>query len=696
MSLFNEKTENVARIINQWKADLSRWNEQYRRGLPCEVSDTEFDRKMQELKTMEGQYPELATPDSPTQRIGVEPPSGWPRRKHKSPMLSLENMFSLETLEERMYKIGKKLFPSNPNFVLWTVEYKVDGCAVELVYEHGRLASALTRGDGNYGDDILENARTVPDIPVTLSGRFAKLPRFEVRGELYMKNSEFHAWNQSNKKKSANPRNATAGAIRLLDPKECSRRPLRFIAHSVACPETVPKDILNQQMFNSCLQRQGFATAALLMPEYRDQGLTVSETIEFCRAVYAEGSELLTRPDYEIDGLVIKLYYFIERKCIGSTSSSPRWAFALKMEKYEGETTLKNVFWQVGKTGACTPVAEYDPVQIAGTTVTYSTLSNIDIITELDLRIGDTVKVAKAGKIIPQIIGVVRRGENAQAILPPKVCPACGQSLVLENVSESNKESGEKKKEKRTVVRCVNSDCGGILKKQLEFYASREAVDIPGLGEQLVELLVHQTGLEDIGDLYALSPATLVRLPRVGEKSARKILDAIQSRKNPPLKNFIRGLPILHVGEGTSKRLSKHFKSLDAIVGATYESLLAVEDIGETTARSIYQFFKSERWNQLMTKFKKHGVAPASETQPIASSQKLSGKTIVVTGKLELYTRSGIEAAIEQHGGRASGSVSKNTDYLIVGAKPGSKLSKANSLGVPVLSEEQFRSMIGA
>lgn len=710
MSLFSTNepkkclTINPQPLIETKRKNLVRWNDQYRRGKPCEVSDGVYDKELRELKKLEEQYPQFDCPDSPTHRIGGEPPSGWPRRNHESPMLSLENVFSIDELRNRLDKAEKTLRTKGHGPSWWVIEHKIDGCALELSYEYGKLVMALTRGQDGEGDDILENVKTIPDIPLVLkTPELAALQLLEIRGEVYMKNSAFEAWNETAKKKAANPRNATAGALRRLDTRQCARTPLSFIAHSVARADTVPNHVTTQQAFNRLMIEEGFATAQLSSKENTFRMYTGFEVLEFCQKVYGEGQDLLGWYDFETDGLVIKLNQLSEREVLGATSKEPRWAFALKMEEYKAVTTLEEVLFEVGKTGAITPRARYKPCRIAGTTVTYSTLSNLDIITELGIAIGDEVEIEKSGKIIPNIVRLVKKAKNRREILPPECCPDCHRPVVIEN--ERDEETGtlfavpgKSRSVKRRVIRCVNPDCGGILKRQIEFYASREAVDIPGLGGFLIDMLVDRGYVEDIADLYTLTASTLLQLPKVGDALAKRTVDAIRSRKSPPLRNFIRGLPINFVGEGTSKRLAAHFKTFDAVRTATVEDLLKVPDIGSYTAQSIYQYFNSERWKKLMTKLKENNVWPEGKQEETATptgAKPLAGMTVVVTGKLEKFGRTEVNDVIEHYGGHAAGSVSSKTNLVVVGDKPGSKKSKAETLGIRIVYEREFYSMIG-
>lgn len=708
MSLFDtdEKSDQIASRIAELVETLNRCNERYRKGMPSGMNDAQFDRELRELKILEEEHPQYVLPESPTLRIGGEPPSGWPRVKHETPMLSIENVFSIEDLKNRLGKTEDTLRKKGYGPAYWVIERKVDGCALELSYENGKLIQALTRGEAGAGDNILENVKTIPDIPLVLTtAELAGLPKLEIRGEVYMKNSAFEAWNKTAVKKAANPRNATAGAIRRLDTKQCARTPLSFIAHSIARQTTLPSEVLTQQAFNSLMIEAGFTTALIPSKESTFRLFTGFQVLEFCRMVYEKGRrDLIDGHDFETDGLVIKLNYFAERDILGATSREPRWAFALKMEEYKAVTTLEDVLFEVGKTGAITPRAQYKPCRIAGTEVTYSTLSNLDIITELGIAIGDEVEIEKSGKIIPNIVRLVKKGENRKKILPPKCCPACNRPVVIENERDEEVKTllpvqGKGRTGKRRVIRCVNPDCVGMLKRQIEFYGSREAVDISGLGPNIVGLLVDHGLVRDIADLYVLTAKQLASLPTVGTKTAENLYRAIRDRKSPPLKNFIRGLPIFFVGDGTSKRLAAHFKTFDAVVNASYEQLESVDDIGEFTATSIYQYFNSERWKNLMKKLQDNNVRPEGKKEEPAETsgaKPLAGLTVVVTGKLEKFDRHAVNDAIEFYGGKAGSGVTGKTDLLVKGDRPGqNKITLAEKHKIHVIEEPEFYAMIG-
>jgi len=672
--------EDEIRKIGELVELLNHCNDRYRCGEPSGLSDTEFDKRLRELAILEEKHPQYAHADSPTRRIGVEPSAGHAPVKHLVPMLSIENVYSISELNDFLKKTEEALQKQKLGPASWVIEHKVDGCSLALVYEDGKLVSAHSRGTGLEGENVLILAKTIQGIPhrMRFSGTVPK--RVEIRGEVYIPISAFRRWNARMNGKYANPRNAAAGAMHLLDAKECAKRPLHFMAHSIASMEYYPGHVTSQRQFLADLEQLGFRTPGLKNDAVP---FTSNEVAKFCESAYKEGNEVNRNIDYETDGLVIKLDDFARRDKVGSTAKYPKWEIAFKVELFEAETELENVDWQVGKTGVVTPVALLKPVQIAGTTVSRSTLHNLDELDRLQLQIGDTVLVRKAGKIIPKVVASVRRGKQPKRIVPPTVCPSCGSMLVTEQ------EDG-----KATVLRCTNfSDCPGQQIDRILFYTSRDAIHIHGFGEKLVTSLFELGLVRDFADLYALTASDFMKVPHLGNKTAVKLVEALRAAKSPELEPFLHGLTIFNVGEGTSKRLARHFKSLEKIIAATESSLAGVTDIGPITAASIRQFFQSSFWRTIMSKLQTAGVKPQS-VRETTSSQTLAGKTIVVTGTLEHYTRSQIERAIEENGGKASGSVSKNTSYLVVGSSPGSKLTKAESLGITVLTEEEFMQLI--
>jgi DNA ligase (NAD+) len=646
--------------------ELNRANELYRKGEQSPLTDAEFDRKMRELRELEENDPQNIPPDSPTQTIGKESAeAGFERVKHSFPMLSIENVYTLEDLDAWMRKIEEK-YPD----VRFLVEPKIDGAALSLIYEKGKFVRALTRGDGEYGDNVFENAWLIPGIPTVLRGE----DDVEIRGEVVMFRKEFDEWNEKQGKKYANPRNAAAGSLRLLDPGEAAKRPLSFIAHS--CGTGVPEK--SQIRFLEFCAEQGIDSSV-----YRIDTPEAATRQEVLNAIKNTGPAELP---YETDGFVIKVNQFSLREKLGETASAPRWEIALKLEQYDGVSVLKDVVWQAGKTGVITPVAVFETVSIAGTDVSRATLHNLDEIQRLDVAIGDTIRVIKAGKIIPKVEKVLERPADRKMISPPVACPSCGEHVgcgALELYIPASQGGS-------SIVYCGNPSCPAKIAGNILSFCSRDGVDILSFGETAIEALVAKGILRDSADVYLLTEEQL-KTVFPGPKMAKKILKAIQEKKRPELAKFLYGLPIYGAGEGTAKRLVKHFKTLDKIVAASKEELEAVDDIGTATASSLSSFFHSKKWEIMAKKFKEADVVPQSLQEETAKKTHVfDGQTIVVTGTLEKYSRKEIESLIESHGGKASGSVTKKTSFVVAGENAGSKLAKAKELNIPVLSEEEF------
>ncbi|HWB09549.1 MAG TPA: NAD-dependent DNA ligase LigA [Pirellulales bacterium] len=637
-----------------------------------EISDLEYDKLVARLKELEAEHPELITPDSPTQRVSEQPIDGLTQVEHRVPMLSIENTYSLPEVREFAARAAKKL----PGEIAWVVELKVDGVAVGIIYENGLLARGVTRGNGRVGDEITHNIRTIGDVPLRLAGEGAP-PVLEVRGEVYMTNSDLVKLNQEQAKKGeppfANSRNVTAGSIRLLDPRLCARRRLRFFCHGVGYVEGV--EATNHMDFLAALRGYGLPTTPMV--ECFD---SIEPALAHCESLIERLHEL----DFEIDGLVLKVNDFEQRERLGTTTKSPRWVVAYKFEKYEATTRLNDIRVQVGKTGAITPVADLEPVELAGTVVSRASLHNADEIERKDVRIGDVVVVEKAGKIIPHIVRVEKhlREGHPHKFHFPKSCPECGAGLV--------------KDEGGVYIRCPNPACPAQLKERLRYFASRNAMDIEGLGDKLVDQLVDDGLVRGYGDLYRLSPDELMKLERMGRRSSEKLLLGIEASKNRGLARLLNALAIRHVGVRLATVLAENFGSIEALIKASEEELADVHEVGEIIAKSVHHYLHSEYGAATLRELRELGLnmhAPRSP-KPAEGGGKLAGKTLVVTGTLQKYTRDEIEELIAQHGGRATSSVSKSTDYVVAGEKAGSKLEKAQSLGVPVLSEKDFEKLI--
>ena len=635
------------------------------------ISDLQYDRLLQHLTAWEKRFPSLVTPESPTQKIGDQPVEGLRQVAHRIPMLSIENTYTEAELRDFLQRV-EKLLSGQP--VEWVVELKVDGVAASIRYDQGQLTAAVTRGNGEIGDDVTHNARTIRGLPLRLQGK--QIPKtLEVRGEVYMTNSDLVQLNQQRaglgEAEFKNPRNVTAGSIRLLDPKLCAKRKLRFLCHGIG--------------FCEGLQ---FSTHMEFLAKVRDLGIPITpmvksfqspqDVVDHCNELVENLHEL----DFEVDGLVIKVNSLEQRESLGATSKSPRWLIAYKIEKYEAITKLLAIKTQVGKTGTVTPVAELEPVQLAGTTVSRASLHNLDEIRRKDVRVGDWVVVEKAGKIIPHIVRVEKH--RRQGDLPefdfPQLCPECGELLVKDA-------SG-------VYIRCVSLQCPAQWRQRLRYFATRDCMDIEGLGDKLVNQLVDSQTVNSYADLYSLTLEQLMKLERMGKKSAENLIQGIQASKQRGLSRVLNAITIRHVGQRVATVLARRFGSAEKLMLATEDELSSTEEIGPIIAKSVYDYCRSEEGRQIFEQLANAGVLlTTSQEDSVDHSGVFAGKTLVVTGTLEHYSRDEIERLIGKLGGKASGSVSKKTDYLVAGQAAGSKLEKAKELGVKVLSEEEFRAL---
>lgn len=637
-----------------------------------EITDLEYDKLYNELKELEAAHPALITPDSPTQRIGDAPVSHLEQVAHRVPMMSIDNTYSEEDLKKYVEKTTK-LLEGEP--VEWVVELKIDGIAVSVLYENGQLIRGLTRGNGQVGDDITHNLRTIGDVPLKLYGD--PPPVLEVRGEIYMTNSELVRINKeraaADEEPYANTRNLSAGAVRRLDPRLAAAMNLRMFCHGVGYVEGLK------------------ATNHIdFLREIRGYGLPPTPNVEAfgdIDAAIAHGNEMiegLHELDFEVDGLVFKVNNFEQRQKLGATSKSPRWLIAYKFEKFEAITKVNEIRVNVGKTGAITPLAFLEPVQIAGTTVSRASLHNFDEVARKDVRVGDTVVVEKAGKIIPHIVRVEleKRVGDPPPFLPPTNCPDCGTLLV--------------KEADIVYIRCPNIACPAKFKRMLQHYAGRNAMDIEGLGEELVHQLVEAKLVSSFGDLYRLTLDGLMELERMGKKSSEKLLKGIAASRDRGLARLLYGLSIPHVGQRVGATLAEHFSTIDNLLAATPEEMVKAEDIGEIIAQSVHEFLHSEYGVQTIDDLRSAGLKMVSDAPPRPTTGPLAGKSVVVTGTLTKYSRDEIQNLIESLGGRAAGSVSKKTDFVVAGEEAGSKLEKAQKLGVKVLTEAEFDALIAA
>ncbi len=635
-----------------------------------EISDRQYDKLMDRLKELEAAHPELVTPDSPTQKVGGEPVATLRPVHHRMPMLSIENTYSLDELRKYGQRIAK-LLPDEK--IAWVVELKIDGVAVSVSYDGGRLVQGATRGDGRTGDDVTHNIRTVVDCPMKLADAPPRV--LEVRGEVYMTNSDLVRLNEEQQKAGgplyANTRNCAAGSIRLLNPRDAARRRLRLFCHGVGYVENLRAK-----------------THMEFLAELRRYGLPATphvECFEDFEAAVAHCEELiesLHELDFEVDGLVLKVNDFAQRERLGTTSKSPRWLIAYKFEKFEGPTKLLDIRVQVGKAGTITPVADLAPIELAGTVVRRASLHNAEEIERKDVRIGDMVVVEKAGKVIPHVVRVEkheRQGHPRKFVFPTR-CPECDTPLV--------------KDEGGVYIRCPNNECPAQIKERLRYFASRGAMDIEGLGDKLVDQLVETGAVKSYGDLFRLSLDTLTNLERMGQKSSEKLLEGIEASKSRGLARLLNALSIRHVGARVAAVLAEHFHSIDELREATIEELSAMHEIGPVIAKSIHGFVHSAFGCRALDDLAGSGVKMTADHPPRQRAKAIAGKTFVVTGTLERYGRDEIEELITRLGGRAASSVSKKTDYVVAGEKAGSKLDKARELGIPVLTEAQFAELL--
>jgi DNA ligase (NAD+) len=638
-----------------------------------EIPDAEYDRLMRRLQELEAEHPDLVTPESPTQRVGAKPLKQFAEVRHTIPMLSLNNAFSDEEAEEFDRRARERLGEERIHYV---AEPKLDGLAIAVVYENGALIRAATRGDGTTGEDVTLNVRTIESVPLRLRGKH--IPELlEVRGEVYMPHKGFAELNQRQAKRGektfANPRNAAAGSLRQLDPRVTAERPLEMYCYGVG--EVRGADLPDRH--------------SKVLEQLRDWGLRVSPEIKVVRGIDAcldYHRNLLDKRDtlpYDIDGVVYKVDRIEQQRELGFVARAPRWALAHKFPAEEEMTELRDIEVQVGRTGAVTPVARLEPVSVGGVTVTNATLHNEDEIERKDVRIGDTVIVRRAGDVIPEVVGVVKskRPRNAKKFRMPKKCPVCG--------SEVERLEGE------AVARCTGGlFCPAQRREAIKHFASRRALDIEGLGDKLVDQLDEQGLVKDVAGLYDLSLEQVAGLERMAEKSAQNLLDALEDSKETTLARFIYALGIGQVGEATARNLARHFGNLPALQKASLDDLQEVPDVGEVVAESIHTFFRQAHNKEVIKRLQKAGVHWKDEQPVSKAKQPLAGQTFVLTGTLDSMTRDEAKDRLQALGAKVSGSVSKKTNYVVVGAEPGSKAAKAEALGVTLLDEAAFARLL--
>ena len=667
----NVSLQEAASSIRELREQIRKHDNLYYVQAEPEISDLQYDRLLSELTDWEVRFPSLITPDSPTQKIGDRPVEGLAQVAHRIPMLSIENTYTEGELREFFQRVEKNL-PGEP--IEWVVELKVDGVAASIRYENGQLVAAITRGNGEVGDDVTHNARTIRGLPLQLQG--AGIPKtLEVRGEVYMTNTDLVALNQQRagigEAEFKNPRNVTAGSIRLLDPKICAKRKLRFLCHGMGFCDGL--QVRTHMEFLQKVGQLGVPSTPLVQCFQSTQ-----EVVAHCNHLVENLHEL----DFEVDGLVVKVNSLEQRESLGSTSKSPRWVIAYKIEKYEAVTRLLAIKTQVGKTGTITPVAELEPVQLAGTTVSRASLHNFDEIRRKDVRVDDWVVVEKAGKIIPHIVRVEKHRRDRE--LPeygfPEQCPECSERLVRDQAG--------------VYIRCVSSQCPAQWRQRLRYFATRDCMDIEGLGDKLVNQLVDAQLVNSYADLYGLTLEQLMTLERMGKKSAENLLQGIQVSKQRGLSRVLNAITIRHVGQRVAMVLARRFGSAASLTSAGLEELSNTEEIGPIIAKSVYEFCRSDEGKQVFEQLAHAGVSlETSEEDSVDRSGVFANKTLVVTGTLEHYSRDEIERVIEKLGGKASGSISKKTDYLVAGQAAGSKLQKAEQLGVKILTEAEFREL---
>jgi DNA ligase (NAD+) len=669
-----ENKAQAEKEIRRLREEINRHDYLYYVRAQPEISDYEYDMLMKKLEELEKEW-NLVSPDSPTQRVSGEPIKTFRVVRHRKAMMSLSNTYNEEEIRDFDRRV-RSLLESNESYE-YVCELKIDGLAISLLYEDGKFTRAATRGDGEQGDEVTHNVKTIRSIPLNIPSDKSDFQNIEVRGEVYFQRDDLLPLNKEREENGeapfANPRNAAAGSLKLQDARIVARRPLRLFCYWVEQLEATSQ-IKTQYEGLELLKDLHFP----LNPNYW-LCKNVDEVIRYWQEWQAKRHSL----PYDIDGIVAKVNKIEQQNRLGATAKSPRWAIAFKFKTEQAESRLKDIIWQVGRTGVVTPVAILEPVQLMGTTVSRATLHNVDELERLDIRINDHVILEKGGDVIPKIIEVVKskRPKDSVPYKPPTRCPVCNSPLVREP--------------EEVALRCENVACPEQVSRRIEHFASRRAMDIEGLGYKIVELLLKNKLIGDYGDIYSLKKETLADLERMGEKSATNLINAIQASKEQPLERVIYSLGIPFVGEGAARILAEYFRSIDRLMDASGEELAEVEGVGEKTAASIKDFFANDRNQKVIQKLRQAGVrfeeADKSQKQV---DDRFEGKTFVLTGSLENYTRDEASEAIRLRGGKVSGSVSKNTDYVVAGTDPGSKLDKARELNVTVLNEDEFRKML--
>jgi DNA ligase (NAD+) len=665
---------SIKKEIEKLREKLRHHEHQYYVLDDPEISDAAYDKLMQRLQSLEAAHPELITPDSPTVRVGGAPREGFQTVRHARAMLSLDNAFSYDALRDFDRRVREGIGREKIEYI---AEHKFDGLSISLQYQDGVLVRGVTRGDGTTGEDVTPNVKTIRSIPLHVEAavlKKTKLPSaFEVRGEVLMTRKAFEALNrqqeQSGGKIFVNARNSAAGAVRVLDPSITAARRLDFFAYYLFVDGKVP------------FAKHSESLGALKQLRFRaSDDWKLCNGIEAVTAYCDDWDAKREKLPYEIDGVVIKVNSTAIQNELGFTAKAPRWAIAYKYPARQETTVVNDIIVQVGRTGALTPVAVLEPVQVGGVTVSRSTLHNMDEVERLGLQIGDTVLIERAGEVIPHVLKVVKEGKNRKPFRMPKHCPECGSTIH--------------KSEDEVAYRCVNAACPAKRKESLLHYASRHAMNIDGLGDKIVDQLVDKGLVKDVADLYALKEDQVAGLERMAEKSAQNLLAEIEGSKKNSLSRLIYALGMRFVGERTGQLLAEHFSSLEELATADEEQLVAVNEVGPKVAAAIVEFFSEPANRQLIKKLHKAGVHPTAEKREV-KSDKLAGKSFVFTGGLANRSREEAGELVQQHGGKVSGSVSKKTDYVVVGTDPGSKYDKAEELGVTILTESEFEKLLG-
>ncbi|MEE9500938.1 MAG: NAD-dependent DNA ligase LigA [Candidatus Aminicenantaceae bacterium] len=632
-----------------------------------QISDYEFDMLIKELINLERQFPELITPESPTQRVGEQPLEGFASFEHSTPMLSLDNCYTMEELREFEERI-RKIIPTEK--IAYVAELKIDGLGISVIYRDGKFAQAITRGDGLRGDDVTANVKTIRSFPLAIP----QSGELEVRGEIYLPFPSFRKINRRRENEElplfVNPRNAAAGSIRLLDPKEVAARMLDVFLYTLF--------VEGEEKESQWQNLQTMKKLGLKINPHSRRCSSLDAVISY----YREWKERRDALDYDVDGIVIKVDSVEQQRLLGSTAKFPRWAISFKFPARQATTRIKDIVVQVGRTGALTPVAVLEPVKLSGTTISRSTLHNEDEIRRKDIRVGDFILIERSGDVIPKVVLVMKEKRTGREIpfAFPKICPVCHTEVF--------------RPEDEAVSRCINPSCPAKLKESLLHYSSRRAMNIETLGVALVNQLLEKHLVQTIPDLYALSYEDLVNLDRMGPKSSQNLLDEIEKSKEMDLDRLIYALGIRFVGERTAQAIASHFRDLDSLSKAPPEELIQIEDVGPKVAESIVFFFHQPKNTTLLDKLREVGVNSFSQAEASSEEGPLSGQTFVLTGKLAQFSREEARKEIEQRGGTVTSTVSRKTDYVIAGAEPGAKLEKAQKLGVPVLDEKNFLALI--